>query len=233
MRKSFKAFRAISPTTITIAAILIVTALFLSGAPILEMIELKTYDLRFRSRGPLQPTSAVALALIDEKSLDTEGRWPWPRSKIARLVEILSRDGAKVIGFDVGFLEPDENSRLSLVFQFGHEVNALNIDNPKLAAFIERSKLDADNDLALATAIKNSSTPVVLGYFFHMNASDLDYKILPGQIDRLIERISGSKYPLVMDNRSGKDTDPFIQAFMPESNLDIFTQAAAASGITA
>ena len=230
MRKSFKAFRAISPTTITIAAILIVTALFLSGAPILEMIELKTYDLRFRSRGPLQPTSAVALALIDEKSLDTEGRWPWPRSKIARLVEILSRDGAKVIGFDVGFLEPDENSRLSLVFQFGHEVNALNIDNPKLAAFIERSKLDADNDLALATAIKNSSTPVVLGYFFHMNASDLDYKILPGQIDRLIERISGSKYPLVMDNRSGKDTDPFIKAFMPESNLAIFTQAAAASG---
>ena len=83
--------------------------LYLSGTPILDLIELKTYDLRFLSRGHLPPSPAVVMALVDEKSLDMEGRWPWPRSKFAALVDILSRDGARVIGFDIGFLEPDEN----------------------------------------------------------------------------------------------------------------------------
>ena len=55
------------------------------------------------------------MAVIDEKSLDKEGRWPWPRSKIADLIDILNKDGAKVIGFDIGFLEPDENSNLKLI----------------------------------------------------------------------------------------------------------------------
>jgi hypothetical protein len=90
--------------------------------------------------------------------------------------------------------------------------------------------LDADNDRALAKAIQNASSTVVLGYFFHMSDSDLDYKILPGQVEKQIERISNSKYPIVMDNRKGNSIEPFITAFMPESNLAIFTEAAAASG---
>jgi adenylate cyclase len=112
MPKSLKTLFSINPATITIVVIGIICALFVSGSQIFELIELKTYDLRFRSRGYFKPTPAVVLVLIDEESLDTEGRWPWTRSKIARLVDILSRDGAKVIGFDIGFLEPDENSRL-------------------------------------------------------------------------------------------------------------------------
>jgi adenylate cyclase len=230
MPKSLKKLFSINPAIITFAVIGIVCALFVTGSPIFELIELKTYDLRFRSRGYLKPTPAVVLALIDEKSLDTEGRWPWPRSKIARLVDILSRDGAKVIGFDIGFLEPDENSRLGLVQQLGREIQTLKIDNPKLSAFIQQSQLDADNDRALAKAIQNAASSVVLGYFFHMSESDFDYKILPGQVEKQIERISDSKYPIVMDNRSGNGIDPFITAFMPESNLTIFTEAAAASG---
>jgi len=230
MPKSLKKLFSINPATITFAVIGIVCTLFVSGSPIFELIELKTYDLRFRSRGYLKPTPAVVLALVDEKSLDTEGRWPWPRSKIARLVDILSRDGAKVIGFDIGFLEPDENSRLGLVQQLGREIETLKIDNPRLSAFIQQRQLEADNDRALAKAIHNASSSVVLGYFFHMSESDFDYKILPGQVEKQIERISDSKYPIVMDTRSGNGIDPFITAFMPESNLTIFTEAAAASG---
>src|SRR5438094_225078 len=109
MRFFLKFLFSIHPTLLTLGAILVVVICFLSGAPILELVELKTYDLRFLSRGHLLPSSAVVLALVDEKSLDTEGRWPWPRSKFAALVDALSHDGARVIGFDIGFLEPDEN----------------------------------------------------------------------------------------------------------------------------
>jgi CHASE2 domain len=46
------------------------------------------------------------MAVIDERSLDAEGRWPWPRPKIAALFDALSRGGARVIPFDVAFAEP-------------------------------------------------------------------------------------------------------------------------------
>ena len=109
-----KSLFSINSVSLTLGTILAVILLLRSQIPVFELIELKTYDLRFLSRGQMQPSPAVVLTLIDEKSLDAEGRWPWPRSKFATLVDILSRGGAKVIGFDVGFLEPDENSQLEV-----------------------------------------------------------------------------------------------------------------------
>src|SRR5262249_24572853 len=149
--------------------------LFLSGIPILDLIEYKTYDLRFLSRGQEAPSPAIVMALIDEKSLDKEGRWPWPRSKLATLMDILSHDGVRVMGFDIGFLEPDENSQLAFINQFSQKVDTLALKHSQLSAFIQESKKHADNDLALANAIKNSSAAVVLGYFFHMSEADLGY----------------------------------------------------------
>ena len=107
MRVSLKSLLFINPASLTLYTIFVVVALFVSGSSFLDLIEMKTYDLRVLSRGHIQPSPAVVLAVIDEKSLATEGRWPWPRSKLAALVDILSRDGAKVIGFDMAFLEPD------------------------------------------------------------------------------------------------------------------------------
>jgi adenylate cyclase len=95
MKRFFEQLKSIfyiNPTTITLAVICLVVALFLFGNPILELIELKTYDLRFPSHGQLHPSTPVVMALIDEKSLDEEGRWPWVRSKIATLVNLLSQD---------------------------------------------------------------------------------------------------------------------------------------------
>ena len=109
----------INSFSLTFGIALLVAALCLFEVPVLELIELKTYDLRFQSREVMPSGTTVVLALIDEKSLDTEGRWPWPRSKIARVVDHLSRDGARVIGFDIGFLEPDENSQLGFIRELG------------------------------------------------------------------------------------------------------------------
>ena len=210
---------SIHPTFLTLGATLVVVILFLSGVPILDLVELKTYNLRFLSRGPLQPSPAVVMALVDEKSLDTEGRWPWPRSKFAALVDILSHDGARVIGFDIGFLEPDENSQHGSHWRAGHRL---------LGGFIQRK--NTDNDLALANAIKHSSAAVVLGYFFHMNEADLGYRIEQQEIDQQLQRISASKYPFIMYKEPATGFVPFFRAYAPKSNLAMFTEAAASSG---
>jgi adenylate cyclase len=230
MRVNPKAILSINSISLTIGTVLVAIALFVFGVPLLELIELKTYDLRFRSRSALQPTPAVALALIDEKSLDTEGRWPWPRSKIARLVDRLSQDGARVIGFDVGFLEPDENLQLGFLRELGQTIERLEIRNDQLTGLIRQNEEQADNDLALATAIQRSSATVVLGYFFHMSAADLDYRIEPAEIDRRLERIKASKYPLILYHDPQTRSAPFIQAYAPESNLQIFSEATESAG---
>lgn len=81
---------------------------YLSEISFLELLEAKTIDLRFRSRGQISPSSQVVIAAIDEKSLDSEGKWVWPRSKIADLVTKLSEAGARVIVLDIVFSEPDK-----------------------------------------------------------------------------------------------------------------------------
>ena len=230
MRFDFKSLLSINPITLTACSILLVLGLFVLRVSILDLIELKTYDLRFLTRGPMSPSTAVVIAAIDEKSLDSEGRWPWPRSRIASLVDALSQDGAKVIGFDVGFLEADENSQLALIDQFSQKVEDIYGKHSQLTGFIEESKSRADNDLALAEAIKRSSADVVLGYFFHMDEADLDYSIEQGEIDKQTESISDSKYPIVLYQALDTDSIHFVKAYAPESNLRMFTDVAGSSG---
>ena len=200
------------------------------GVTFLDMIELKTYDLRFLSRGHLKGSSEIVMAVLDEKSLDEEGRWPWPRSKIAALIDRLSQDGARVIGFDIGFLEPDENSYLKFVNQLDQEIHSLNINNRRLDNFIKKSKIEADNDLALANAIKNSTATVVLGYFFHISEKELDYSIGQKEIDKQVKRIGTSKYPLTIYENKEAQSSPFIRAYAPEGNLEILTNQTDYSG---
>lgn len=47
---------------------------------------------------------------IDEESLARLGQWPWPRSRMAELVDRLTASGVASIGFDVMFAEPDRTS---------------------------------------------------------------------------------------------------------------------------
>ncbi len=70
-----------------------------------QILEGKAYDLRFSLR-KLQPVQAPILHIdVDDQSLDKLGRWPWPRSFHAQLVDTLSECGAKAVLFDVLFTE--------------------------------------------------------------------------------------------------------------------------------
>ncbi|HHY46154.1 MAG TPA: adenylate/guanylate cyclase domain-containing protein [Firmicutes bacterium] len=88
---------------------LVVIAGYMGGA--FERLELWSYDVRVRLAGEMPVEEApVALVLADERSLESLGQWPWPRTLHARLVSILSGAGARVVAFDVVFAEPDSKS---------------------------------------------------------------------------------------------------------------------------
>jgi len=81
-----------------------VIVLFWAEVPLLDQLELKTYDMRLRALEKSAPRH-VTIAAIDEQSLAKLGRWPWSRATFAALVYRLDRLGARVIAFDVFFSE--------------------------------------------------------------------------------------------------------------------------------
>src|SRR5882762_8581668 len=81
-----------------------------------ERLEGILYDERVRLTMPGTVDPRIVIVDIDDLSLATEGHWPWRRDKLAALVNRLFDDyGARVVGFDVLFAEPDDSTGLDLI----------------------------------------------------------------------------------------------------------------------
>lgn len=79
-------------------------------ARFVDALNLRIQDAFFLIRGPRPNTDQIRIVDIDEESLRELGQWPLPRTVLARAVELLQEDGAKVIGFNIVFAEPDRMS---------------------------------------------------------------------------------------------------------------------------
>jgi len=137
----------------------------------LSLLELKALDLRFLSRGKTATTGEVVLVTIDEKSLDELGRWPWPRNRLAQLLDALVKYDAKVVGFDIVWAEPDENSELKGLSAVKRKLGELNLTNRELQSYLSTAIERADTDRILADSVARSRR-AVLGYFFHFFAQE-------------------------------------------------------------
>ena len=100
---------------------------------------------------------------IDEKTLSTEGQWPWPRYKIAEVIKHLKVAGVKVIGFDMIFPEKD---RTSLPVIQENLLKDLNFPFEYVA-----DGTIPDNDKIMAEAI--SEVPTVLGFQFNFQSKSV------------------------------------------------------------
>lgn len=74
-----------------------------------ESLERYTYDAGVRAR-ERAPSERIAIVAIDDESIRNLGRWPWPRSRQAELIEKLSEGGARVIANSALYLEPEESA---------------------------------------------------------------------------------------------------------------------------
>ncbi len=64
-------------------------------------------DSQFKLRGTRSVGQEVVLVVIDERSLQELGRWPWSRDKQAQLVSEIGMGGAKVVGLDLIYAEAE------------------------------------------------------------------------------------------------------------------------------
>jgi CHASE2 domain-containing sensor protein len=66
---------------------------------------------QYQRRYPRVPTAQpVTIVEIDEQALATVGQWPWPRNRLADLVDAIAALKPLAIGLDVYMPEPDQTS---------------------------------------------------------------------------------------------------------------------------
>jgi adenylate cyclase len=77
-------------------------------ASALDRAEAPLADLRFLIAGPRAPPPGVSIVVIDDDTVQSVGRFPLPRDVLAKILQAISRSGAKTIAIDILFLDPGE-----------------------------------------------------------------------------------------------------------------------------
>ena len=107
---SRQAARLASARVLGAVLLLALLGLRVADPPSLEDLRLRAFDI-FQIISPRVATARPAVIVdIDEASLRKLGQWPWPRTRVADLINKLTELGAAAIAFDIVFAEPDRLS---------------------------------------------------------------------------------------------------------------------------
>ncbi|MGR8921734.1 MAG: CHASE2 domain-containing protein [Gammaproteobacteria bacterium] len=190
-------------------------ATFTFRMPFVDRLEALAYDQRLKLNMPGTTDDSIVIIDIDEISLTAEGRWPWPRNKLARLVEqLFERYEIGILGFDIVFAEPDDSSGLKVLEDLAQTRLK---DDLEYQSQLQLVRPELDYDGIFAETIQQF--PVVLGYYFTLGS---DFERAP-RIGRLPEASIG-KAPF-----QGKNVN-FMTASGYGGNLDSLTASALGAG---
>jgi adenylate cyclase len=170
------------------------------------------------------------IAAIDEKSIDTYGRWPWPYTVQARLVDRLTEYDAAVIGYDVVFSSSDTSAGVENLRAIKTRLTTEGQQaSPELEEFLTRAIAAADHDHIFAQAIERSQR-TVLGYFFHFARQEVAH-LAEEDYTKALANIRKCKYNAV-NKRDGARLQeiPLTSAWAVESNIVGLSEAAAGCG---
>lgn len=139
--------------------------------PFIDNLESIIYDARLRLTMPRTVDDRIVILDIDEKSLveperGGEGHWPWPRNRLALLLDkLFDHYQIAAVGFDVVFAETDRSSGLPVLEKLGaHELKGVH----QFQNVLDEIKPRLDYDQLFAESMKNRA--VVLGYTFLTDA---------------------------------------------------------------
>lgn len=118
MIKMFKNFKSNIKLYVLIALLLVLFYCFLIliNFEFLETLELVTFNLRMKIRGPIEHSGDLKIIAIDDKSLselyyNNNNPWPWTRDVYASIINKLSDLDVKSVIMDVSFETLDFNNK--------------------------------------------------------------------------------------------------------------------------
>jgi adenylate cyclase len=205
-----------------------------AGFLFLQDIEQRTLDLRFAMRGRRAPDPRIVIVGIDEKTLQTIGSYPLPRSDYALLVRHLKQDGAHTIALDLTFPTAASSEALAVLTRLRSEIGShapADLQNK-----IQQLQQQSDADAEFAADLKQAGN-VVLGHLF-LNAQRSRFSD-PKLAEAYFNVIWGQAFPQVLKVKSGNGDFDLGQAWIHgggavaagvEANLPKLAEAAASYG---
>lgn len=121
----------------------------------------KSIDFRLKARGERAGTPKIGLLTVDEKAVETVGRWPWPREVTGRAIDNAIKLGAKVLAFDMVFSEPSNQPAAEVYQELSKKTNL----PPALRQEFEKAVASRDSDAKLAQVFRRNHEKLVLGAF--------------------------------------------------------------------
>ncbi|MFZ5564229.1 MAG: CHASE2 domain-containing serine/threonine-protein kinase [Thermodesulfobacteriota bacterium] len=149
-----------------------------------DALGLKLYDTAMKVKSRPNPSDTIVIVDIDDESIEKLGRWPWPRSLVARGIDKITEGNPSVIGLNIIYSEPEENAGLAelerlearFLAEFpvsaakpaARRAGAVEVEDLMETSFIDelnaaKKRLDRDSIL---TASLTGSGRVVLPIFF-------------------------------------------------------------------
>lgn len=182
--------------------------LFISNSKFIEKLEFANYDFAINQLAR-EPEQNIAVIAIDDQSIENLGRWPWPRSLQAEMIEKLAQSGARVIGNSI--LLSEAQTHLGSIYIQQALDNLESKSNPDLNDAIDilkQGQTELDSDGKLASAMKKAGN-VVMGMQFQLgNPIGKPDKPLPDYVTR-------NSFKLDPDIDSGIYIYPAISATPP------------------
>ena len=177
------------------------------GPSIVVRLDNMVLDFQFKLRGERDPGQDVVMVLVDEKSLKEVGRWPWSRDLHAKLVERIQAGGAKVIGLDIIYAEPEESQLVQDMQNWLDDVRRRRLipetEAEALAARLRR----AETDRQFAERLEKTGA-VVLGMpFFVPETQGRSRNAAPDQ--RVAEALRRSEFMLVKGASRNREMHPY------------------------
>ena len=197
-------------------------------------LENASLDGRFVMRGPRPAGSDIVLVTVDEQSLHEVGRWPWPRDTQARLVQAIWADGAKVIGLDIIYAEPESSDARRVLGDVYRAAAAPGAASPALRELVKQTLTHVDTDGQFADSLRAAgNTILALPLVVPKIDTPSDSGSLTSPIDTTVksvpEYIKSSAFTLVRHSQSGPALEPYI-AVDEHAPLKVFAKEAIGLG---
>jgi len=194
---------------IAFSALLFLLNIFNPG--LTDFLNNQIYDLLVKMERTGDPSPIPVIIDVDEKSLRQYGQWPWPRHRIATLINKLRELGSLSIGLDMLFAEDDRTSihviKRELRRDFGFDLQFRGTP-PELM----------NNDQSLAVALSRSAAVLGFQFLFDEDSRPDGCLLHPLRVHRI--------------GNPGKEEEEklFLRARGAACNLQSLSRAAGGSG---
>ncbi len=184
----------------------------------LDFLERQTFDWRTRWfwRFNEPPSSNIAIVALDDASIDSIGRWPWPRSRLAAVLDEFVRAEVAVAALDLLLDDPEDPILVRIpdpaAWEFGSTA-------PKG----DRVK-EVDGDRLLAEAIEAHGNIVVAANFQFGEKADEDASREAANRDQQFRMSLEAMFTLLEAQKTLMDVDLFDRAAEEDAVRGILRQ---------